>query len=605
MRERKLHYNETLAVYILFGILLIPAVLLNYIPSGYHFPKVVLLHVFAIPLSAILITMNRNEGYSLLDIFLSLLYLYLLFQRFLLGIYIEHSDKFFIFSACIPVYLAAKQAAKRSKVGLLLIISSIIIASICNEMYSILQLLDLVNSNNANFRVTGSFYHPAPLAIFIATSTSISLGASRLRIPLHYRRFFFALLIVNVSLGISILLCTNSRTAIISAAASFIIINVRYLKLRNIGLPKPLLLAITLLVISIGALIIYRIRPDSIQGRWLIWKIATNNNENYSIFGAGLDSFKYVYPGYQITFFQLIENLSENNVRLSTEVTFAFNEFIQFLIEIGLLGFAILLLIYFTIINSITRPKRANCDLSDWKVGAIRSLQLGLVPIGLSVLSSYPFSDVSLTLTLFVLLGATSAMHSQNFRMDFKVFNTFKLVLLVAVFTILIQRSGSFPSTFYALQEWSRGKRTGFVTRDFDRACHIYSEIFPILRNRMDFIFEYGVLQLSRGDTAKALTIFKHGSSICLSYQNLMMQGLCEEKLGNFNDAVKTYETANSLLPHKLTPVFRIMEIYRSLNQNDLSKDAAMELLRKPVKMKSEITNLMRNSAEKVLNSGR
>jgi O-antigen ligase len=91
------------------------------------------------------------------------------------------------------------------------------------------------------------------------------------------------------------------------------------------------------------------INIDSLIGRVFIWANIFSNADTVPLLGFGADTFKFQYAKWQSEYFSQHESWSKNHF-VADAPSFAFNEFLHFYVEYGILAIIVFsLLIYFNI----------------------------------------------------------------------------------------------------------------------------------------------------------------------------------------------------------------------------------------------------------------
>ncbi len=132
------------------------------------------------------------------------------------------------------------------------------------------------------------------------------------------------------------------------------------------------------ILISLGIIIfvLYYLRPESANGRILIWLSSLEAFKDAPWFGHGEDFFQRLYMFYQAQYLQL--NPDSKFVMLADTVQFPFNEYVRVILNWGLVGFC---LIIFTIIWFC---RKCIVEFND--------ISLTIATIAILSFTSYPFS---------------------------------------------------------------------------------------------------------------------------------------------------------------------------------------------------------------------
>lgn len=112
--------------------------------------------------------------------------------------------------------------------------------------------------------------------------------------------FIKKILILSLPFFATSIIALNNRTAIIALILVFILPQFKtYINKRRIII--PLFSIVTIFVM------LYLMRPDSLNGRLLIWRISLDILKDNFIFGIGIDGFRSTYPLYQMDFLSKLD----------------------------------------------------------------------------------------------------------------------------------------------------------------------------------------------------------------------------------------------------------------------------------------------------------
>ena len=222
----------------------------------------------------------------------------------------------------------------------IIIFKSLLGAAVLLTIWGYLQYFEYIPSNSEYFLITGPFHNPA-FAIMLSLLLSIALNS----IILFYRslmnhKFFLVFIITVVLFCIPLLILTYARAAYLALLAS--VLYCLYLKLRNNGKGRKIKLyysAGVLLVILISIGMLYKLKPQSANGRFLVWKISCRMIHDKPLTGFGKGGFAANYLYYQADYMKSFASPEERRLAGSTHL--AFNEPLRITVEYGLIGLII------------------------------------------------------------------------------------------------------------------------------------------------------------------------------------------------------------------------------------------------------------------------
>ncbi len=211
--------------------------------------------------------------------------------------------------------------------------------------------------------------------------------------------------IITLGASLYILAKCNSRTAIIASSlgsiwvlASCFEVKSALLKFRKRFYLIILLLVVILTCTTIVGIKTYERNSASVQGRFLIYKVTYDMISQRPVWGYGHGSFKQLYNQYQSKY--LSTNTNPINERLlAGNSYFAFNEFLEISVELGLVGLCFMLLALLITVNLMITGK-----LNRLEIGAAGSM----LSIIICALFSYPFHTTSVLLNVVFFMAILS-----------------------------------------------------------------------------------------------------------------------------------------------------------------------------------------------------
>ena len=145
-------------------------------------------------------------------------------------------------------------------------------------------------------------------------------------------------------------------------------------------------------------------KDDSINGRYLIWHTAYKMFKEKPLFGMGIGIFKMKYLFYQA---EVLEDLPRY-LPYYRNAQESHNEYLQLLVELGILGLVSFLIIFYLFYKKIFNTLLKQ-DLPDREKAIISALLLGITGFLIHCLFTFPFHVPALGVTFFGIMGLTVA----------------------------------------------------------------------------------------------------------------------------------------------------------------------------------------------------
>ena len=140
------------------------------------------------------------------------------------------------------------------------------------------------------------------------------------------------------------MILSGSRTGMPALATVCILVFFHFIQ---ISIKQKVLVGIVLAILLSG---LYFMKKDSANGRLLIWRCSWEMIKEKPFFGYGQGGFKANYMNFQARCFE--KHPDSKYALLADNTSRPFNEYIGLLVNHGLVGFLLLLLLSFYLIRS-------------------------------------------------------------------------------------------------------------------------------------------------------------------------------------------------------------------------------------------------------------
>jgi O-antigen ligase len=265
----------------------------------------------------------------------------------------------------------------------------VLLAGIAEGAWGLLQLLGIVESGHPRYPVTGSFYNPGPFGCFIGSILPVAVGIY----PTTRKGIMRLLAVVCILFAAFLLPGCMSRTGWAAAAVGCAVVAAYFLrdKIAAMTPARRILLGLGLAVAAgVCAVGAYSLKPDSADGRLLIWKIAIRAAARAPIDGVGWQNVAGAYGNAQEQYFASGAG-TDREMMLAGVPAYVFNEYLQLAIAYG-----VAVAVAFVALMALACREY-------FRRGRI-ALASGLVAIAVCCLSSYPFQFREFRLLTAVLL---------------------------------------------------------------------------------------------------------------------------------------------------------------------------------------------------------
>ncbi len=508
----------------------------------------------------------------------------------------------------VTTYLLIRNANNKLHTWLFTILG---MTAVIQAILGILQYYSILHPYHSQFKITGTFFNPAPFSGYIATLLPVFVisffqnDCKHNKIVSHY-----SILLAFCAMSFTLFKSASRAAWISSAISSFYVIILffkhyktnstyfRYCFSKFQNIPNVLtntgrLLFIIVFVLTVIKL--YEVRPDSIKGRILIWKSTIPMIIDNPLTGVGIAQFKANYMHYQANW--LSNNSSPDNELLADNTIFAFNELLHITSELGIPG---LILFLSSVMVVFYTKSRKTLTVLCAKSGILSLLIFGLF--------SYPFSILPLKI-LFVSFIAVIASCSTQIIFEFKVNNAIwdKIRFTHTIVVIIILGSGFFGLKLITKSYLKWGKvHKELIANNYELGLQRCTEIYPTLKTDGFFLAMYGTYLFNTGQTNQAINVLET-ATIVMPTNNIYLK-LGDRYLSDFQllKAEKAYTYAWQMIPSRIKPVYKLADLYYNtgredqalciieqyLNQNKIKRTmASYEIELELIKLKDQIEN--------------
>lgn len=562
----------------------------------------------------IIFSKEISFSFSKIDIALFALVLYMTLNRYFIQSYYGFSIRYIELLGLSFFYFVLRNISLKNFSWLLL---SIVISGIMQAVYGCLQLYGFYASNHSGFKMTGSFFNPGPYAGFLVSVWIIALGmylykdniiaqvqSQKKRDNLFLNeiiKLIFEYIPLFGLISIVILLpALQSKTSWIAAiVGGTVLLELKYhflqilLNKELVPFQKAVIISIFTLVLSIGLFSLYHYKKASSDGRAFIWKITTEIIEDTPFFGVGFDLFEAHYMNYQASYFTKNGETSESQV--ADNVYYAFNEGLQFVAENGLIGFLLLMIVLYVLVQT-QRKEKYQMESSIAKTG--------LLTIIVFACFSYPTHILPIKLVLVVLLVLLSNSDTKVFQFKIRKGKiemwAYKLSFILLVYICVFVAFSYTRNLSKSYIVWNKALMN-HQYEDYEAAVVDFEKAYPIFKKDGDFLMNYGKTLSLAGEPYKAITTLEQAKH----YQN---NTIIETALGDSYKATKqyakaelAYQQAINMTPGKFYANYLLAKLYDVSRQEEKAIAMARKLINKEIKIPSTAIKEIRGEMQSIL----
>lgn len=440
------------------------------------------------------------------------------------------------FGLLFIIYVSVCVLIKKGKVRTPIdtILKTVFVTGVLECIYALAQFFKILPTYNRYYAYTGSFDNPAVFAMLLSVCVSIAVFyANNKTISRKGRTIWW-----TGAAGMLVFICfSESRTGFISAiiSSSVVLLSASDILRKKLLNRKVVFILIPLVVLLL--FLLYRFKADSANGRLLMWRVSMEMIKEHPILGFGPDGFTAHYMEYQAQY--LTENPDSTFILLADNVNNPFNEYLLVLVNFGLVGFSLLLILLVLLFKSLK-------SLSE----VYKPLMIGLA-VGIMIWSffSYPFSVPFVwVIAMLISLVAFIPYGCKQYAKICVTLILCKVSLVVTVHSFIFERE------WKIISQRSMFGETETVLPD-------YARLYEQLNTNWKFMYNYGAELHFSKHYKESLSILEECQTMLNDYDVQMLIGDCLQNIGDTIAAIVHYNHAGKMVPSKFLPQYYIMNL--------------------------------------------
>jgi O-antigen polymerase len=504
---------------------------------------------------------------------------------------------------CFAIVLLLKTSSQNIRYLFLFILS----AATIQVGISLLQSTGAVTTENAFFKVTGTWLNPNIAAMYIALAFPIVL--CHVFVTYKYRSINILLL----ALMLLALLLLKSRTAILGVLLiTLIILNWRYALLgylfkksgKNISV---IMLTAAIVTIVLAGYLTYNIKRESAESRKFIWKTGLSMIVQKPLTGYGYGTFERNYNLFQAAIFST-NSAAPLDVQNAAHTNMGYNEFLQSAIEGGITGAAFLMLFLFLLLRSAFLFLKRNNALHYQKGHVLNNnssskhyLLVAATGIaGLCFMSLVNFTLLAVPVMSIFILYAAIIIYATS---QSGTISINKIVIKIAGGSLIVTGLLLGISTVNTARSQHTIRKAVNLAHDknYSEAITTLEEVAENNRANPDYYQTLGNCNYFYGNKAAALAAYTQAAAYTSTPELYQQMGNCYAEKKQYNEAMVNYEMAKYIQPNRITPRYLLMGIYVKLRDSANSLRLAKEILSMEEKVPSPQINIYKRTATDII----
>ncbi len=478
----------------------------------------------------------------------------------------------FVFGGFVLYYTIAIWYAHSVSINMFPVGIVLVVICFLQAVLGLLQYFNVYYSPSI-YKITGSFDNPAGFSACLC----VGLPFTAFLLSKDNKRYIHLIgWIMGIIIIVAIIL-SYSRAGIISLATISTIF--LYQRLDHKRMLRFFLLA-GLVALILGC---YWIKKDSADGRLLIWQSCINMVKDSPWIGHGLGSFEARYMDYQAEYFR-IHGQQNRYAMLADNVKHPFNEYMEILLNFGIIGLVILFAFIFLLIYCY----KLNPDIEK-KIAVYV-----LISIGTFSLFSYPFTyPFAWIITLLSVLIIIKEPIKVFFAASWKKNVVCALVIGCSMIGIyeLVER-------IQAELEWGRISKLT-LSDSYDTVLPAYEKLEKAFADNPYFLYNYAAVLLEKKQYDKSLEIALQCRKYWADYDLELILGENYQQLNKPKLAEKYYNSASMMCPSRFLPLYKLFHLYKMNGEKERSLAMAEAVVDKPMKIETVAIKRMKREMER------
>lgn len=443
------------------------------------------------------------------------------------------------------------------------------------------QLYGFATSGHSMYALTGSFFNPGPYSGYLAMILPVCLYQW-----LVCGRRGGRVVAGGVMLLIFCVLPAGmSRSAWLAAGVSCLCVYAWHMdwtdKFRLLWQQQRQRVVMVVVggfcVLLLAGYLLFVLKPDSARGRLFMWKITCRAIAEKPLTGYGIHNFAAAYGNAQETYFAA-GDYEPWEERVAGSPEYAFNEYLQAAVELGIpLAVCLLVVVVLCLYRGVRKGRYGIC-------GAILSLMI------------FSFSSYPLQLPVFIVTfgGLLVACLFGADRWQW-------LGVAVSVGIIGGFRLKNDLRVEQACREWMNA-RVLYSAGAYQSAEKEYGRLYPLLRDRASFLFEYGHGLHKQQQFGKSNRILKEALQRSCDPMILNVIGKNYQQMGDCLSAEDWFIRSTHRLPGRIYPYYLLAKLYAEpgFRQPDKFEKMKRMVLTKEPKVHSTAIRQMREEIKKI-----
>ena len=438
-----------------------------------------------------------------------------------------------------------------------------------------LQYAGILSSNNPYFDMTGPYNSPAIyggiLCLFLSVLLTGCLHTGYRKRYSHFYRASFITCIISLPIFVLIGCRAAWIALLISIARPLYIMFFHHDSKFSTGLRSSWLFRLLILIfIFISVYGLYQLKPNSADGRILIWKVTLTMIKEKPLTGFGLKGFETHYMHYQASYLKTKGTPHEKLLANSNHLVY--NEPLRLVVEYGIAGVLIYICLLYLVI--IMPRKKDIVTLS------AQSVLMACLVWGFFAYPDQVFQLQTIALLALACLSDRCKKVQLVFFTPFRLSRIIKLMMLITVtgLTFIITEKYKYHRRFYNIMSNYSPDRWKESVRELATLEEAFREE-PVF-----WMYYCTLLERHKSDSLLFQKIVRW-EQLYPTPETYIMQGDLWDRMGQYKKAEAAYVLASWMVPARQRARSKLALLYLKQGREQEAKCIAHQILTEKVKV--------------------
>lgn len=473
-------------------------------------------------------------------------------------------------SQMLALYFALRLLMSCYKIKERHVAFAIVIASLCEALLALFQTV-AGGSRHALYSTTGTFFNPGSLGIYVTVGFVAAVALWReysfVVVSPKQKKVLEWVILFIATVMLSAIAASWSRTAFVAIA--FCLLFMFRSQLR-----KHWLLVSICLIFSV--VVLYFLKQGSANGRAIIAATSFGIFADNLLLGTGIGSFFHQYAEQMASY---SPQLAEGELTNADVIEYPFNIFLRLAVEQGIVGLLFALSLLLAVFFKVSKSRGVLC----WCF-----LALIVASCFSYVVELQPFQ------LIFVVVLAFFSTYCQSSFANGKRTGYFVTVFCIFVSLSLVCLSAEQVQKRVDSQQDYNGFR-GQMSQHF---LPDYYRLLPQMSENSSFLFSFAKSLREAGRYNDSNDILRRGTLVSTDPMFYVLQGNNYLDLGEASLAEVMYTKAFAVMPNRLYPLYKLMNLYIEHNDSAKALSMADRIIAFHEKVSSAATHQMKEEAQ-------